>query len=183
MNKSVKLLLDLGPLVAFFLTNWKFGIFYGTAVFMAGTFISLAVTYYLTRTINKFLLVSAIFVGVFGGLTIYLHNDIFIKVKVTLANLMFAAALFAGLYFNRIFLKDIMGQAMELPDAAWRNLSLRWAFFFLFMAGLNEVVWRNFTTDQWVTFKAFGLMGLTMVFALANAPYMAKHMIEEPPEK
>ena len=183
MNQIKKLLLDLGPLIAFFLTNWKFGIFYGTAVFMMGTFISLAITYYLTRTINKFLLASALFVGVFGGLTIYLHNDIFIKVKVTLANLMFAAALFGGLYFNRIFLKDIMGQAMELPEAAWRVLSVRWGFFFLLMAALNEIVWRNFTTDQWVTFKAFGLMGLTMLFAVVNAPYMAKHMIEETPEK
>ena len=137
----------------------------------------------LTRKIAKFVLASAIFVGIFGGLTLYLHNDLFIKVKVTLANLTFASALFGGLYFNRLFLKNIMGQAMELPENAWRVLTIRWGLFFLFMALLNEIVWRNFTTDQWVTFKAFGLMGLTLAFAIANAPYMAKHMINDPTEK
>ena len=182
MNQTRKTILEMGPLVAFFLTNWKFGIFYGTAVFMIGTLISLVVTYMLTGKIAKFVLASAIFVGIFGGLTIYLHDDFFIKIKVTLANLTFATALFGGLYFNRLFLKDIMGQAMQLPANSWRVLTIRWGLFFLFMAILNEVVWRNFTTDQWVTFKAFGLMGLTLVFAVANAPYMAKHMIEEPPE-
>jgi intracellular septation protein len=182
MSQTRKMFLEIGPLVLFFLTNWKFGIFYGTAVFMAGTFVSLVVTYMLTGKIAKFVLASAIFVGIFGGLTIYLHNDIFIKIKVTLANLTFAIVLFGGLYFNRLFLKDIMGQAMELPEPSWRTLTIRWGVFFLFMAILNEIVWRNFTTDQWVTFKAFGLMGLTLVFALANAPYMAKHMLDSPSE-
>ena len=183
MSQARKTMLELGPLVAFFLTNWKFGIFYGTAVFMVGTLISLVITYMMTGKIAKFLLASAIFVGVFGGLTLYLHNDLFIKIKVTLANLTFAGTLFGGLYFNRLFLKDIMGQALEMPDNSWRILTIRWGFFFLFMAILNEIVWRNLTTDQWVTFKAFGLMGLTLVFALANAPYMAKHMIDQTPEK
>lgn len=183
MNQTRKTILELGPLVAFFLTNWKFGIFYGTAVFMVGTLISLIVTYMVTGKIAKFVLASAIFVGIFGGLTLYLHNDLFIKIKVTLANLIFASVLFGGLYFNRLFLKDVMGQAMELPETSWRVLTIRWGLFFLFMAILNEIVWRNFTTDQWVTFKAFGLMGMTLVFALANAPYMAKHMIEDLPKK
>ncbi|MDE2444718.1 MAG: septation protein A [Alphaproteobacteria bacterium] len=183
MTQTRKMILEMGPLVAFFLTNWKFGIFYGTAVFMVGTLISLVITYMVTGKIAKFVLASAIFVGIFGGLTIYLHNDLFIKFKVTLANVTFAAVLFGGLYFNRLFLKDIMGQAMELPEACWRVLTIRWGLFFMFMAVLNEVVWRNFTTDQWVTFKAFGLMGLTLVFAIANAPYMAKHMEDSPPRK
>ena len=182
MNQTRKTILEMGPLVAFFLTNWKFGIFYGTAIFMVGTLISLVVTYLLTGRIAKFVLASAIFVGVFGGLTLYLHNDLFIKLKVTFINLTFAAALFGGLYFNRLFLKDIMGQALELPTNSWRVLTVRWGLFFLFMAFLNEIVWRNFTTDQWVTFKAFGLLGLTLIFAVANAPYMAKHMIDPPPE-
>jgi intracellular septation protein len=183
MNGWRKQTLELGPLVVFFLTNWKFGIFYGTAVFMAATAVSLIATYMLTGKIAKFLLASAIFVGVFGGLTLYLHNDIFIKIKVTLANLLFAGALFGGLYFNRLFIKDIMGQAMELPDAIWKTLTLRWGSFFLAMAGLNEFMWRTYSTDTWVTFKAFGLMGLTFVFALANAPLMAKHMKEIEPDK
>lgn len=183
MNQTRKTILEMGPLVAFFFTNWKFGIFYGTAVFMVSTLISLVVTYMLTGKIAKFVLASAIFVGIFGGLTLYLHNDLFIKIKVTLANLTFAGALFGGLYFNRLFLKDIMGQAMTLPESSWRALTIRWGSFFVFMALMNEIIWRNFTTDQWVTFKAFGLLGLTLVFAIANAPYMAKHMIDDPAEK
>ena len=183
MSQMRKQILELGPLVVFFLTNWKFGIFYGTAVFMVATAISLVATYVLTGKIAKFLLASAIFVGIFGGLTLYLHNDIFIKIKVTLANLLFAGALFGGLYFKRLFIKDIMGQAMELPDAVWKSLTLRWGGFFLVMAALNEYVWRTYSTDTWVSFKAFGLMGLTFLFALANAPFMAKHMKDETPEK
>jgi intracellular septation protein len=183
MSQPRKLLLDLGPLVAFFLTNWKAGIFWGTGVFMAATLLSLVLTYMWTGKIAKFLLISAIFVGVFGGLTLYLQNEIFIKIKVTLANTMFASALFGGLYFNRLFLKDIMGQAMELPDAAWRTLTVRWGGFFAGMAVLNEIVWRNMSTSNWVTFKAFGLMGLTLLFALANAPFMAKHMKDDEVKK
>ncbi len=183
MSQTKKQILELGPLLVFFLTNWKFGIFYGTAVFMVATAISLIVTYMLTGKVAKFLLVSAIFVCVFGGLTLYLQNDIFIKIKVTLANLVFASALFGGLYFRRLFIKDIMGHAMELPDAVWKSLTLRWGTFFLAMAALNEFVWRTYPTDTWVTFKAFGLIGLTFVFALANAPLMARHMKDETPEK
>ncbi len=183
MSQMRKQILELGPLVVFFLTNWKFGIFYGTAVFMVATAISLVATYMLTGKIAKFLLASAIFVGIFGGLTLYLHNDFFIKIKVTLANLLFAGALFGGLYFKRLFIKDIMGQAMELPDVVWKSLTLRWGGFFLAMAALNEYVWRTYSTDTWVSFKAFGLMGLTFLFALANAPFMAKHMKDETPEK
>ena len=183
MSQTRKQILELGPLVVFFLTNWKFGIFYGTAVFMAATAISLIVTYMTTGKIAKFLLASAIFVGVFGGLTLYLQDEFFIKIKVTLANLLFAGALFGGLTFKRLFVKDVMGHAMELPDAVWKTLTLRWGTFFLAMAGLNEFVWRSYSTDTWVTFKAFGLMGLTFVFAIANAPLMAKHMKDETPEK
>lgn len=183
MSQTKKQILELGPLLVFFLTNWKFGILYGTAVFMVATAISLIVTYMLTGKVAKFLLVSAIFVCVFGGLTLYLQNDIFIKIKVTLANLVFASALFGGLYFRRLFIKDIMGHAMELPDAVWKSLTLRWGTFFLAMAALNEFVWRTYSTDTWVTFKAFGLIGLTFVFALANAPLMARHMKDETPEK
>ena len=183
MSQTRKQILELGPLVVFFLTNWKFGIFYGTAVFMAATAVSLTITYLLTGKIAKFLLVSAIFVGVFGGLTLYLQNDLFIKIKVTLANLLFASALFGGLFFNRLFIKDIMGHAMELPDAVWKTLTVRWGVFFIAMAGLNEFVWRNYSTDAWVTFKAFGLIGLTFVFAIANAPLMAKYMKEVEPDK
>ena len=171
-----KQLLEFGPLAVFFIANWKFGIFWATGIFMAVTLAVLAYTFFATGKVAKVPLVTALLVGVFGGLTLYLQDETFIKIKVTLVNLVFAGLLLGGLAFGRTFIKDLMGEAIALPDKAWRTLSIRWGVFFAVLAGLNELIWRNVTTDQWVTFKVFGLMAITLVFALANAPYMAKHM-------
>ena len=179
MNQGVKLLVEMGPLVVFFAGNWFGGIFFGTGVFMVATIISLAVSWTLTRKIAMVPLVSAVFVALFGALTLYLQSDLFIKVKVTLINALFGAVLLGGAAFGKSYLKLVMGEAMKLTDEAWRTLSLRWGIFFFAMAGLNEIVWRNFSTDQWVNFKVFGLLPLTLVFAVANAPYMTRHMIED----
>jgi intracellular septation protein len=179
MSQGLKLLIEMGPLVAFFLGNWLGGIFVGTAVFMVATILALAVSWALTRKIAMVPLVSAVFVALFGALTLWLHSDLFIKVKVTLINALFGAVLLGGVAFGRHYLKLIMGEAMKLPEAAWRTLSIRWGLFFFAMAGLNEVIWRTQSTDVWVNFKVFGLLPLTLVFALANAPYMAKHMQED----
>jgi intracellular septation protein len=176
MNQWVKLLIEMGPLVAFFIGNWKAGIFWGTGIFMAATVVSLAVSWTLTRKIAMVPLVSAIFVALFGALTLWLHSDLFIKVKVTLINALFGAVLLGGAAMGKSYLKLIVGEAMSLPEHAWRTLSIRWGIFFFGLAALNEVVWRSFTTDQWVNFKVFGLLPLTLLFALANAPFMAKHM-------
>ncbi len=181
MSTPVKLLTEMGPLIAFFITNWLAGIFWGTAVFMVATAIALAVSWTLTRKLAMVPLVSAVFVALFGALTLYLQSDLFIKVKVTLINALFGAVLLGGAAFGKSYLKLVMGEAMKLSDAAWRTLSVRWGVFFFLMAGLNEVVWRSLSTDAWVNFKVFGLLPLTLLFALANAPYMAKHMIEEKP--
>jgi intracellular septation protein len=174
-----KLLLDLGPLVVFFAGNKIGGIFWATGAFMIATLIALVITYVLTKHISKMLLFTAVLVGIFGSLTLYLHNDLFIKIKVTLLNGLFGAILLGGLKFDRLFLKDMLGGSMQLAASAWRTLTLRWSIFFFILAGMNEIVWRNFSNDTWVNFKAFGLLGLTLVFAFANAPFMAKHMIED----
>ena len=179
MKPMPKYLVEFGPLLAFFIGNWRGGVFWGTGIFMAATAVALLVSWLLTRKIAKFPLFSAIFVGIFGGLTIYLHDDTFIKVKVTLINLFFGATLLGGLYFGRTFLKTVMGEAVNLPEAAWRTLTVRWGVFFFVIAGVNELIWRNVSTDMWINFKVFGMLGLTLVFALANAPFMARHMIEE----
>ncbi len=181
MKPLPKYLIEFGPLVAFFVGNYKGGIFWGTGIFMAATVVALTASWMLTRKIAKFPLISAIFVGIFGGLTIWLHSDVFIKLKVTLINVLLGVTLFGGLAYGKLFLKSIMGEAVNMPEEAWRGLTWRWGFFFLFVAGLNEAIWRNVSTDTWVNFKVFGLIGLTLVFALANAPFMAKHMIEDDP--
>jgi intracellular septation protein len=179
LSQGRKFLIEMGPLVAFFIANWKGGIFWATGIFMVATAVALIASYLLTGKIAKFPLFSALFVGVFGGLTLYFQSDIFIKVKVTLINAMLGLTLLIGLYYGKIFLKFVLGEALDMPLAAWRTLTVRWGGFFLGVAVLNEFIWRNFSTDAWINFKVFGLMGLTLVFALANTPFMAKYMVEK----
>lgn len=179
MGQGTKLLIEMGPLVCFFIANWKAGIYWGTGIFMVATVIALTASWLMTRKLAMVPLVSAIFVAIFGALTLWLHNDLFIKMKVTLINALFGAVLLGGVAFGRSYLKLIMGEAVKLSEAAWRTLSVRWGLFFVFLAVLNEVVWRSVSTDTWVNFKVFGLLPLTLVFAIANAPFMSKHMIED----
>jgi intracellular septation protein len=184
LSQGRKFLIDLFPLAAFFATNWFYRgsnqekFLWATGILMAATLVSLIVTYFLTRKISKMLLVTAAIVGVFGALTLYFKDPFFLQIKVTIINALFALILFGGMFFNKHFIKTIMGQAMELPETAWRILTLRWGYFFAGMAVLNELV-RRFTPEYWVSFKAFGLLGLTIAFAIANAPFMARHMKDE----
>jgi intracellular septation protein len=181
MSPGLKLLIEAGPLLAFFIANWKSGIFWGTGVFMGATAISLIVNWILTRKIAVVPLVGAGFVAVFGALTLWLHDDTFIKVKVTLINGLFGAILLGGFLFKQPLLKFVMGEAMKLTDEGWQKLTLRWAVFFFILAGLNELVWRTQSTDVWVNFKVFGLLPLTLVFAAAQVPLMTKHAMEDHP--
>lgn len=180
MPQGLKLALDFLPLVAFFVAYKMGGVYWATGIIIVLTLLSLLIGYMLTGKLAKFPLFSAILITIMGGLTIYLHNDTFVKMKPTAANLIFAGLLGGGLLFNRIFLKDLLGSALDMPESAWRTLTWRWAIFFLVLAGLNEYVWRTMSEDTWVNFKVFGLMGLTMVFAFANAPFMARHMAASP---
>jgi intracellular septation protein len=178
----LKLALDLGPLVLFF-AAFKFGdIFKATAVFMAATLAALAIGYARTRKISPMPLVTAIIVVVFGGLTLYLQNDTFIKMKLTVVYGIFGAVLLGGLAFNRLFIKVVFAQAFELDETGWRKLTWRWGFFAFGLAVLNEIIWRNFSTDIWVDFKVWAVIPLVMLFALAQTPLVMKHQIEEKPE-
>jgi intracellular septation protein len=173
-----KMLLDFAPLVAFFVTYKIAGVYWATGVLIALTLLSLLVGYLQTGHIAKFPLFSAILISVMGGLTLYLHNDTFVKMKPTVANLIFAAILGGGLPMGRLFLKDLLGSSLDMPLSAWRSLTWRWVGFFIVLAVLNEYVWRNFSEGTWVNFKVFGLMGLTLGFILANAPFMARYMAQ-----
>jgi intracellular septation protein len=175
----LRILVEWGPLIAFFIANARAGIFWGTGVFMAATTAALAVSWTLTRRLALVPLIGAVFVAVFGGLTLWLQNDTFIKVKVTLVNVMFGSILLAGLCFGKQFLKLILGEALKMDDEGWRILTLRWGLFFFALAALNEVIWRSVSTDFWVNFKVFGILPLTLLFALSQAPLMSKHMIGE----
>src|SRR5262249_47687606 len=122
-------------------------------------------------------LVTGVFVVVFGGLTLILANEIFIKLKPTIVNLTFAAALIVGLRTGRIFLKLALGAAVHMTERGWVLLTRAWIGYFLFLATLNEIVWRSTSTDTWVSFKVFGIMPLTLVFSAATVPIIVRHSV------
>jgi intracellular septation protein len=175
VHPVVKLALELGPLVVFFIANSRGDLFVATGAFMVATVISLSVSWALTRRLPIMPLVSGVVVLVFGGLTLALQDELFIKLKPTIVNLLFAAALFVGVAFGKPLLAIVFDQAFELTHRGWMKLSLRWAWFFVVLAALNEAVWRTQTTDFWVAFKVWGIMPITMVFAMAQAPLLQRY--------
>ena len=175
LNPFVKLALDIGPLILFFVVNAKAGIFAATAAFMAAVVVALVVSYVLIRRFPVMTVVSAVIVMVFGGLTIFLHDDTFIKMKPTLIYLLFAGVLGGGLLLRKPLLSIVFDSVFHLTDEGWRKLTIRWAVFFVVMAVLNEIVWRTQSTDFWVSFKLFGFVPLTFLFAIAQLPLMKKH--------
>ncbi len=183
VNPALKLALEVGPLVLFFIMNGKFGIFYATAAFMVATAASLLTSRIFLKRIPILALVTGIFVMVFGFLTIYLKDDTFIKIKPTIVNLLFAIMLAAGLYFRRPVLKYALGEVLHLQEEGWRLLTIRWMAFFIVLAVLNEAVWRNFSTDTWVSFKSFGTMPLTFLFMMSQITLIMRHQISDVPSE
>jgi intracellular septation protein len=175
LNPFVKLALDIGPLILFFVVNAKAGIFAATGAFMVAVVAALVVSYALIRRFPVMTMVSAVIVMVFGSLTIFLHDDTFIKMKPTLIYLLFAGVLGGGLLLRKPLLSIVFDSVFHLTDEGWRKLTIRWAVFFLVMAVLNEIVWRTQSTDFWVSFKLFGFVPLTFLFAIAQLPLMKKH--------
>lgn len=190
----LKLALELGPLLVFFFANARgesliehfpvlasigAPIFLATALFMAATVIALAISWSMTRTLPMMPLISGIVVLVFGALTLWLHNDTFIKMKPTIVNTLFGAILLGGLLFGKSLLGYVFDSAFKLDAEGWRKLTFRWGLFFIFLAIANEVVWRNFSTDAWVSFKVWGIMPITIVFTLSQMPLIQKHTLPE----
>lgn len=172
---ATKLAIELGPLLVFFAANAVAGIYAATASFMAVTLVALAVAWWRYHKLPMMLLVSAVVVLVFGTLTLYLRDETFIKLKPTIVYLAFAAFLGAGLLLRKPVLEILLGSVFNLTEPGWRKLTLRWALFFIAMAALNELVWRNVSTDAWVSFKAFGFLPLTFLFALSQLPLMHRY--------
>jgi len=179
MPPLLKLATEIGPLIAFFIANAWGGIFWATGIYMVAAAVALAVAWVKTRRIAIVPIVALGFVVAFGGLTLILADETFIKVKVSIINGLFGAILVTGLALDRPLLKTVFGEAVNLDPEGWRKLTIRWAAFFFAMAGLNEIVWRTVSTDAWVNFKVFGLLPLTMLFAVSQIRLMQRHMIEE----
>ncbi|WP_421725952.1 septation protein A [Bauldia sp.] len=194
VNPVLKLSLELGPLVVFFLSN-SYGnrlaerfslldglggpIFIATALFIVATLISLVVSLAVTRRVPIMPLVTAIFVVAFGGLTLWLQDETFIKMKPTIVNTLFGLILLGGLAFGRPLLGYVFDSAFKLTDEGWTKLTYRWGLFFFFLAIANEVVWRTVSTDMWVNFKTFGIMPITFVFALFQLPLLTRYALPE----
>ena len=158
LNPLLKLVLDIGPLVLFFVANSKFGIFAATGAFMVAVLAALAVSYVMTRHIAVMPVVTAVIVLIFGGLTLVLHDELFIKLKPTIIYVLFGGTLVGGLLFGKPLLGIVFDSVFHLREEGWRKLTWRWAFFFFALAILNEIVWRTQTTDFWVSFKLFGVV-------------------------
>ena len=179
LNPMLKLLLDIGPLVLFFAANAKFGIYAATGAFMVAVLIALAVSYSLTRHIAIMPVVTAVIVLVFGGLTLILHDELFIKLKPTIIYVLFGGTLLVGLALGKPLLGLLFESVFHLTEEGWRKLTWRWALFFLLLAVVNEIVWRTQTTDFWVNFKLFGVVPLTFLFGALQYPLLVKYNAEK----
>lgn len=173
---NVKLALDFAPLAAFFLGYKFFGLMGATGFLIVATIVSLSVTYVVESKLAMAPLVSGVLVAVLGALTLWLDDERFIKIKPTLVNMLFALTLLIGVYgFRKGLLRHLLDVAFQLTDEGWIVLSRRWGFFFLFLAALNEIIWRNFTTEFWVNFKVFGMFTLTIAFAISQVKLVEKY--------
>jgi intracellular septation protein len=195
LNPTVKLVLELGPLVLFFVANSRPGLFQGlvggllpqgfppdkvgmltaTAVLIPATFIALIISFALTRRLPAMPLVTAGMVLVFGALTLWLQDKTFIEIKLTIIYCLFGIALLGSMAFGKLLLPIVLDTAIHLDAAGWRQLTIRWGLFFFALAGLNEVLRHSLTWDQWVAFKTFGVFPITIAFALAQAPLILRH--------
>jgi intracellular septation protein len=174
-----RLALDFGPLVLFFAAFQFLGIYWATGVFMAAVLVALGIGYMREGRVPPMPLFTAVLVLVFGGLTLYLHSAVFLKMKPTVLYALFGVLLLGGLAFDRLHIKSVFAQAIELTDLGWRKLTFRYGIFFLALAVLNEIVWRNFSTSIWVYFKVFGIIPLILLFTLSQMPLMMKHQVED----
>jgi intracellular septation protein len=196
LHPGLKLVLDIGPLLLFFVANARpalflpaigpllpasitsgerAGIFVATAVFMAAVVLALIVSYAITRHLPIMPLLTMLIVLVFGSLTLLLHDELFIKLKPTIIYLLFAGVLLGGLAFGKPLLGTVFDSVFHLTEEGWRKLTIRWALFFIALAVLNEIVWRTQTTDVWVSFKVFGVLPLTLLFAALQFPLMTRY--------
>ncbi len=178
-----RLALDWAPLILFFAAAKFFSLYVATAVLMVAVLVTLAIDYLRERRIAPVPLITAVMVLVFGALTLYLKDPRFIKMKPTALYILFGVTILGGLAFRRLFLKYVLSDAFELDDEGWRKLSVRYGAFFLSLAVLNEIVWRNFSQALWLDFKVFGITVLILVFSLTQAPLIVKHQLAKPEEK
>jgi intracellular septation protein len=174
-NNALTLILEFLPLILFYVANGYGGIFYATAIFVIATLVCISTSLWLTRSLSALLIFNTVMVLVFGGLTLALHDALFVKLKPTVDYVMFSAVLLFGLARDRLFLKSALSFTFPgLHDLTWRTITRNWAVFFACMAVLNEVVWRSTATDTWVTYRVWFPPIATLLIGVAHIPYLLK---------
>jgi intracellular septation protein len=166
---------EFAPLVVFFATYKFYGLMEATIVLSIVMTSLLAYDYFIVKKVQMQMVISTLLLLVFGAITVLTGDTSFIKIKVTIINLLFGLTLSIGAYFNKGFVKYIFGPAVNLDDKAWLTLSKRFGAFFMILAILNEIVWRNFSEEFWVNFKTFGVLGVTFIFILTQVSFLAKN--------
>ncbi len=179
MKSISKLLIDIGPLAIFFVFYTRDGLQAAILPLMIATVLSVMISYILEKKIPIMPTLGAGIVLIFGGLTIYFNDEIFIKMKPTIINALFAIILYGGMILNKPLLKYLLGAAMKLEEQGWKILTQRWIAFFIALAILNEIVWRTQSTDIWVNFKVFGILPITFIFTMTQFPLIRKYQIED----
>ena len=182
MNRSIiKFVTDFGPLLVFFVVYYKSdgGLKLAIPYLIIATLISLVIVFVIEKKIPLVPLVSCVLITLFGGLTLYFDNPVFIYIKPTIINVIFAVILISGKYiFGKSLLKIFFQNKLKLTDAGWSLFTNRWAYFFIFLAILNELVWRTQSESFWVNFKVWGLLSITFLFTMMQIPFLNKHKIE-----
>ena len=177
-KESYRSLLEMGPLILFFGVNYFYGIFAGTAVLVISTIIALIISWYFFKNIPMLAAFGWLAVVLFGGLTLFFDNDFFIKIKPTVVSLIIALILLFGQFLGKNFLSVVMRSSIKLDTIGWNKLTWLWIGMFIVMAIANEIAWRNLSTDDWVSFKAFGIPVLSVVFGLFSIPIIKKYQQE-----
>ena len=181
MNKSfLKFIADFGPLLIFFTIYYKSGNNLSVAIppLIIATIVAVVVVYFIEKKIPYVPLIGGIVISLFGGLTLYFNNPVFLYMKPTIINIIFAIILVSGkIFFNKNFLKFFFKTAFQLDEIGWDKLNFRWAYFFIFLAQVNEIVWRTQPEATWVNFKVWGMLPLTFVFTAFQIPMINKHKI------
>ncbi len=177
--KWLKPATEYGPVLIFFAAYYLGDLYHATMAIMISTAIALLVSYIFERRIPMMPLMTAVIIGVFGGLTLWLKDETFIKMKPTIIQAIFGFILLGGLALNKLFLKSVMGSVWKMTDQGWRDLTVRFVGYFFAMAVINELVWRTQSTDFWVNFKVFGIMGLTFLFIMSQMRFIQNNVIED----
>lgn len=174
-----KFISEFSPIIIFFISYKYLGLNSATMILIATTIITLIINYLTKQKSSIIAIISSLMLVILGGISIYTGDSKFIKLKPTIVNLTFSLILFSGIIKKQGLIKYLLQNTISLSDQAWLKLSLRWAIFFLILALANELVWRNYSEENWIKFKVFGITAVTILFTIMQIPFIHKYSLEK----